>query len=182
MKRLLFPALALMLCIPTLSAQSKGDKYVGGIIGITTTSISIEGSSASQTTFGFAPEFGYFASDRLRIGGSIGYQLISSDGETTHGLTAGPSLAYYVRLCDRFYYTPQLAVGFAFASTDGTSGYGFDAGLSLGAFEIRPSAHIGLSVSLLTLDYSYLSYSGTGVNGVSFQLGISPTVGFKYYF
>lgn len=142
MKRLLFPALALMLCIPTLSAQSKGDKYVGGIIGITTTSISIEGSSASQTTFGFAPEFGYFASDRLRIGGSIGYQLTSSDGETTHGLTAGPSLAYYVRLCDRFYYTPQLAVGFAFASTDGTSGYGFDAGLSLGAFEIRPSAHI----------------------------------------
>ena len=118
----------------------------------------------------------------MRVGGSIGYQLISSDGETTHGLTAGPSLAYYVRLCDRFYYTPQLAVGFAFASTDGTSGYGFDAGLSLGAFEIRPSAHIGLSVSLLTLDYSYLSYSGTGVNGVSFQLGISPTVGFKYYF
>ena len=163
MKKLLFPALALMLCIPTLSAQSRGDKYVGGIIGITTTSISIDGSSASQTTFGFAPEFGYFASDRLRVGGSIGYQLISSDGETTHGLTAGPSLAYYVRLCDRFYYTPQLAVGFAFASTDGTSGYGFDAGLSLGAFEIRPSAHIGLSVSLLTLDYSYLSYSGTGV-------------------
>ena len=130
MKKLLFPALALMLCIPTLSAQSRGDKYVGGIIGITTTSISIDGSSASH----------------------------------------------------RFYYTPQLAVGFAFASTDGTSGYGFDAGLSLGAFEIRPSAHIGLSVSLLTLDYSYLSYSGTGVNGVSFQLGISPTVGFKYYF
>ena len=79
-------------------------------------------------------------------------------------------------------YTPQLAVGFAFASTDGTSGYGFDAGLSLGAFEIRPSSHIGLSIGLLTLDYSYLSYSGTGVNGVSFQLGISPTVGFKYYF
>ena len=105
MKKLLFPVLALMLCIPTLSAQNKGDKYVGGIIGITTTSISIDGSSASQTTFGFAPEFGYFASDRLRVGGSIGYQLISSDGETTHGLTAGPSLAYYVRLCDRFYYT-----------------------------------------------------------------------------
>lgn len=96
MKKLLFPALALMLCIPPLSAQSRGDKYVGGIIGITTTSISIDGSSASQTTFGFAPEFGYFASDRLRVGGSIGYQLISSDGETTHGLTAGPSLAYYV--------------------------------------------------------------------------------------
>ena len=85
MKKLLFPVLALMLCIPTLSAQNKGDKYVGGIIGITTTSISIDGSSASQTTFGFAPEFGYFASDRLRVGGSIGYQLISSDGETTHG-------------------------------------------------------------------------------------------------
>ena len=58
MKKLLFPVLALMLCIPPLSAQNKGDKYVGGIIGITTTSISIDGSSASQTTFGFAPEFG----------------------------------------------------------------------------------------------------------------------------
>lgn len=182
MKKLLLPALAFLLWIPTVSAQSKGDKYIGGIIGVTTTSISIDGSSATQTTFGFAPEFGYFASDKLRIGGSVGYQMISSDGDATHGLTVGPSLAYYVRLCDRFYYTPQLAVGFAFASTEGMNGYGFDAGLSLGAFEVRPSAHIGLSLNLLSLQYSYLSYSGIGANGVSFRLGISPTVGFKYYF
>lgn len=91
------------------------EMYVGGSLGVTTASASIDGVSASATTFGFAPEFGYFVADRLRLSGSIAYNLTSS-GDTSHALTIGPSVAYYVRLCDRFYYTPEAGIGFAYAS------------------------------------------------------------------
>lgn len=148
-------------------------------------SASINGVSASATTFGFAPEFGYFVADRLRLSGSIAYNLTSS-GDTSHALTIGPSVAYYVRLCDRFYYTPEAGIGFAYASAYGANGYGFATGLKFGAFEFRPASHCGISFSLLSLQYTYLSYSSGGYsasgNNVQFDFGVSPTIGFKYYF
>lgn len=152
---------------------------------VTTASASIDGISASATSFGFAPEFGYFVADRLRLSGSIAYNLTSS-GDTSHALTIGPSVAYYVRLCDRFYYTPEAGIGFAYASAYGANGYGFATGLKFGAFEFRPASHCGISFSLLSLQYTYLSYSSGGYsasgNNVQFDFGVSPTIGFKYYF
>ena len=101
MKKLFFCALAAIVSLQVASAQKRGEMYVGGSLGVTTASASIDGISASATTFGFAPEFGYFVADRLRLSGSIAYNLTSS-GDTSHALTIGPSVAYYVRLCDRF--------------------------------------------------------------------------------
>ena len=184
MKKTLFCAFAAIISLQIASAQSKGEKYIGGIIGVSTTSISYNGASVSTTSFGIAPEFGYFIADRLRISGSLAYNLASSDGVTTHTLTVGPSLAYYAKLCDRFYYTPELGVGFAYSSSEGISGYGVSAGIALGAFEFRPSKRCGISCNILSLEYAYQSYSDFNINSntVSFQLGISPSIGFKYYF
>lgn len=122
MKKLFFCALAAIVSLQVASAQKRGEMYVGGSLGVTTASASIDGVSASATTFGFAPEFGYFVADRLRLSGSIAYNLTSS-GDTSHALTIGPSVAYYVRLCDRFYYTPEAGIGFAYASAYGANGY-----------------------------------------------------------
>lgn len=199
MKKLFFCALAAIVSLQVASAQKRGEMYVGGSLGVTTASASIDGISvsattasasiagisASATTFGFAPEFGYFVADRLRLSGSIAYNLTSS-GDTSHALTIGPSVAYYVRLCDRFYYTPEAGIGFAYASAYGANGYGFATGLKFGAFEFRPASHCGISFSLLSLQYTYLScssggYSASG-NNVQFDFGVSPTIGFKYYF
>lgn len=185
MKKLFFCALAAIVSLQVASAQKRGEMYVGGSLGVTTASASIDGFSASATTFGFAPEFGYFVADRLRLSGSIAYNLTSS-GDTSHALTIGPSVAYYVRLCDRFYYTPEADIGFAYASAYGANGYGFATGLKFGAFEFRPASHCGISFSLLSLQYTYLSYSSGGHsasgNNVQFDFGVSPTIGFKYYF
>lgn len=156
MKKLFFCALAAIVSLQVASAQKRGEMYVGGSLGVTTASASIDGVSASATTFGFAPEFGYFVADRLRLSGSIAYNLTSS-GDTSHALTIGPSVAYYVRLCDRFYYTPEAGIGFAYASAYGANGYGFATGLKFGAFEFRPASHCGISFSLLSLQYTYLS-------------------------
>lgn len=177
--------IAAIVSLQVASAQKRGEMYVGGSLGVTTASASIDGISASATSFGFAPEFGYFVADRLRLSGSIAYNLTSS-GDTSHVLTIGPSVAYYVRLCDRFYYTPEAGIGFAYASAYGANGYGFATGLKFGAFEFRPASHCGISFSLLSLQYTYLSYSSGGYsasgNNVQFDFGVSPTIGFKYYF
>lgn len=196
MKKLLLCAVTLALSVYTLSAQNKGDKYVGGMLGVTTNTVSIErdmwsyeNSTSTQTTFSFAPQAGVFVCNNLRLGGLLSYQLTNKGDITTHALTIGPSLAYYVRLCERFYYTPEVSLGFAFESAkvynESTTGYGVGLGVSLGAFEFQPSSHWGIAFSLLSLDYSYLSYSDydhIDVSEVDFKLGIKPSVGLRYYF
>lgn len=117
MKKLFFCALAAIVSLQVASAQKRGEMYVGGSLGVTTASASIDGVSAS---------------------------------------------AY------------------------GANGYGFATGLKFGAFEFRPASHCGISFSLLSLQYTYLSYSSGGYsasgNNVQFDFGVSPTIGFKYYF
>lgn len=184
MKKLLFCTLAAIVLFQVVSAQSKGEKYIGGIVGVSMTSLNIDGGNVTTTGVGIAPKFGCFVLDRLHISGSLAYNLASTEGTTTHSLTIGPSVAYYVKLCDRLYYTPEAGVNFAFSSVEATNGYGVTAGLALGAFEFRPSSRWGMSLNLVSLEYSYLSYSDLGVSGnaISFRLGISPSFGFKYYF
>lgn len=78
------------------------------------------------------------------------------------------------------------SLGVTTASAYGANGYGFATGLKFGAFEFRPASHCGISFSLLSLQYTYLSYSSGGYsasgNNVQFDFGVSPTIGFKYYF
>lgn len=184
MKRLIFFALASIVSLQAASAQQKGEKYIGGYLGISTSSTSISSlPSTTSTVFGIAPEFGGFVTDRLRLSGAIAYELVS-ESDPTHALTIGPSVAYYVRLCDKFYYTPEVGIGFAYTSTSDLKGYGFTTRLALVAAELRPSARLGISFSLLALDYTQLSFPDMDISGssVQFNLGISPTIGFKYYF
>ena len=184
MKKLLACALFAIASCTIVSAQNKGEMYVGGILGVSTSSFSADETSTSQTYFRIAPEFGYFVRDNLRVGGSLGYSIAPLEGRTTHTVTIGPNVAYYVKVCDRIYYVPEIGLGFAYASFDGVSGVGLDSEFKFGAFEYRHSAKWSLSLNLMSLDYTTLSFSGENAtsNDVAFQLGISPTVGFKFYF
>lgn len=184
MKRLIICALAfLAVSVQSVSAQDKGDKYVGGMLGVGVSANFVEGISSTATNVGIAPEFGYFVANKLKVGAGIGYSL-SISGATTHVLTVSPNVAYYVKLCNNFYYTPAFEIGFAYGHSEGLDGVGFGLGLSLAGFEFRPSTHFGLSVNLLSLNYVFLSYPDYGVNsnGVTFNLGVNPSVGVKYYF
>lgn len=49
-------------------------------------------------------------------------------------------------------------------------------------FEYQPTERIGLTASMLSLDYVMLSKDGLTLNTVDFGLTFSPSVGFKYYF
>lgn len=160
------------------SAQDKGDKYVGGIVGVGLTSL--EGNTSISAGLGF--DFGYFAAKNLNIGAGVAYTIAAGDS-VVHTLTLGPSLSYYVKLCDKFYYIPGLDLAFVYGNTDGINMPGFGVGLNLGSFEFRPTPHFGFAVNLLSFTYMYFSVEGYyGINGVNFNLGINPSAGLNYYF
>lgn len=184
MKKLLCFALFAIASCQLVSAQNKGEMYVGGILGVSTSSFGADDTKISETHFRIAPEFGYFVRDNLRVGGLLGYSIAPLEGRTTHTLTIGPNVAYYVKLCDRIYYVPEVGLGFAYASFDGASGVGLASEFKFGAFEYRHSEKWSLSLNLMSLDYTTLSFSGENAtsNDVTFQLGISPTIGIKFYF
>ena len=185
MKKLIICIVALC-AIFNLSAQSKGEKYLGGVLGISTTSLISGGESVSAIKFAIAPEFGYFVANNFKIGASLGYGIESG----THTLEIMPNIEYYVKLCESFYYTPGLAFGFVAGFAEGIAMPGFGVALNLGSFEFRPTQKFGLSIGLLSFSYAHLTYREKydgqiykfSANGVNFNICINPSVGLKYYF
>lgn len=170
--------LLLMLFVSAFSlsvkAQEKGDMYVGGDLGIEVLSLNVSGVSESTVGVSIEPEFGYFVHDKVKVGAQLSYNLV--DGGNI--FTVSPSLSYYVRLADKFYYTPQLAIGGGFVAQSGeTTGY-FAMSLSLFAVEFQPAPNWGFAVDLVNLGYNRI-YE---VNIVNFNLFSSPSVGIRYYF
>lgn len=184
MKKIILSLLAIV-SIATLSAQNKGEMYVGGSLGVGTSSLISGSESVTGATFNIAPEFGYFAANNFKVGAAISYGLESGD-PATHSIQIMPNMFYYVRVCDKFYYTPGVELGFVCGISEGVSMPGFGVGLSLGCFEFRPTQKFALSVSLLSFDYMLLTYKGDwgkiNVSGVEFRLGTTPSIGLKYYF
>lgn len=192
MKKIVISVLAIFAVATTLSAQNKGDMYLGGHLGIATTSITIDSIGQNSTQFTLTPEYGYFVAKNFRIGATLSYGFTTSGlktGDTTatmHTISINPNIAYYIRVMNSFYYTPGLEVGFVCGVAGGQALPGFGLGLSLGSFEFRPSSKLGLSLNILSFNYMMLNYKNSGtkfnVNGVNFRLGMTPSIGVKYYF
>lgn len=179
MKRSLLLVVALCLLSSWgVSAQKRGDMYIGGSAGLAVSAQFVDGISAAGVGVEIAPEFGYFVNDHLKLGANLGYAYQSE----INILTLGPDLTYYIPLCEGLYYTPGVTCQFAMAIVDGMGLLGVGAGLNLFALEFRPTKHFGFSASVVSLTYVGLFKSYASLNTVSFGLGVSPSVGFKYYF
>jgi hypothetical protein len=184
---------AILLCafatIYTVSAQKKGDVYMGGNlgIGVSHTSATYEGygdfAAATAIDFSLAPNIGIFVADNFMVGLGLSYGVESSDDDIAiHSLFVGPTLSYYLPLGKNFYYTPTLDFGFCYTATDGEGVPGFGLGLSVVGLEYRPTPKMGISGSLISLDYALLARDGLKVNMVDFGFKLNPTVGLKFYF
>lgn len=164
------------------SAQNKGDIYVGGIAGINISGAKVISPLASASEIaagiGIAPEFGYFVTNRLKIGATATWTFSAS----THAITIGPNLAYYVRLCDGLYYTPGIEICFAYGATDDYNMPGLGAGLRVLSLEFRPTQHFGFEVNMMSLSYVVLNKDGLSSNSFNAGLGVNPSIGLKYYF
>lgn len=194
------------------SAQKQGEQYVGLSLGYNTGKSTFKYTVNDETSnpvtawggdnLGVCVDYGYFIADNLRVGGTIGYGYYANDGDSeAHALNIMPNIAYYIRLADNFYYTPNLSIGFGletmedvdFADDDFTM-CGFATEFQPLAVEFRPSKRVALSVSLCSLQYVYLS--GTERETVfnqevttkvmsgafNFDLLANAQVGFKLYF
>ena len=170
MKRLFIILSTILLGCTVASAQQKGDKYFGGMAGI------IMEASDGGFGLGFAvqPEFGGFVADNCKLGASIGYSLTNG----MHILTVAPNFAYYVRLCDGMYYTPGIDAGFVMAISEGAYP-GLGVTLNMFSLEFRPTKHFGFTANLASLNFFVLANAG---RAATFNLGVNPTVGVKYYF
>ena len=92
------------LAIPASNAQEKGEKYIGGNIRFAVSSSGSNGYMSTGTYFSVAPEFGYFITDRIKVGGEISYEVSSN----AHVIALTPTIAYYQPIIDRLYYTPPM--------------------------------------------------------------------------
>ncbi len=166
----------------TLYAQNKGDVFVGGIAGVGTSTNFINGESSSTiTNVNAAIELGYFVADKLKIGAEIGYALSAGDTDV-HALMIGPNMTYYAKLAEKLYYTPSIFVGFALGIADGISMPGIGVGLNLFGLEFRPTRRFGFTASLASINYVALFEEEITSSTLGINIGINPSVGFKYYF
>ena len=216
MKRVLISIMALVALCFTATAQQKGEQSLGMYLGYDT---GVKGYKIYLGSVGIIPskqeikvkdghniaaalEYSYFVCDNLRLSANVAYGFQGNPDtlSSAHSLTIAPGIAYYVRLADNFYYTPNLNVGFACGVTgsgrlgrdwESMSMYGLGAELQPLAVELRPTKKFAMSVSLCSLqgvamEGKYDFEGGNNINmsgmGLTFDLIANAQVGFKLYF
>ena len=210
MKRTLLTIVAIVAMALSASAQQKGEQTLGFNLnystGKSTTKVQINDEQSTAATIlggdnlGVGIEYGYFIANNLRVGGQINYGYTADDSKT-HSLIIMPNIAYYVRLTDNFYYTPNLSIGFGLGTT-GTNDYtnekftmcGLATELQPLAVEFRPTQQFAMTVSLCSLQYVFLTDSNSSEilntqittkvssNTFNFSLLANAQIGFKLYF
>ena len=113
MKRIFCILLALTACV-SLSAQQRGDKAVSVFAGATF-------SNEPYTLVHAAVGFDYFVADNFRLSLGVGIPFISAPigdnlKQNSVGVYFNPNIAYYVKLTDNFYYTPEIGGGYELGS------------------------------------------------------------------
>ncbi len=204
MKKIIF-VVAAVLAGQVAFAQSKGDMYVGGGLtfgaGSVSTKMTAGGVSTTDkapaaTTFTISPSFGYFVADNLRVSVSLSYGLESQKSGDTRNNTStflvGPEVAYYIRLADRLYYTPELGIYGGVASEAYKTGSvkesvnmgAFGIGLNIVQVEFRPTEKLGFSVNVMGLNYVNMSKKIDGVNVSAnvLDFNFDASLAVRYYF
>ncbi len=174
MKKQLFLLLAFVMTGAVAMAQNAGVWMVGGTFGISTSKTSYTHENVTQVRekqmdFNIIPSLHYFVTDEIAVGAGIGYEFskaltdVEDDLYNRTGLMVfRPSMYYYVKLSDKFYYNPELYIGLKFGNaksevdenTTYKMGYNrFEIGVNVLNFEFRPTDHVGLGITCGNLSY-----------------------------
>ncbi len=213
MKKILFALCALVLGL-SAHAQTKGNIVVGGELELSTagTKVSYTNDGTTNTTKGdgafsggIGVNAGYFIKDNLLVGLGLGYNGSSQEDGTDinreNDFYLTPYASYYVKLADKFYYTPTAELDFIFGNTslldttdmsvrDIIGTFGFGIGLKPAAFEYRVSEKIALGLSLGELYFVTASNtqkisdtSKITMSASSFNIDVTPGINFtmKFY-
>lgn len=208
MKKILFSAVALLCMGVAANAQTKSEMYVGGsICGSMDNSFS--GTSTSTSLSGsLNGSFGYFFTDNLRAEMSLGfsgYNTISNDEmlSSSHpgsSFNVRPSAAYYMKIADNIFYTPEIGTSLQFGQNKSistmngvkspefvSSVFNWFVYAYFAQFEYRLNAKFAVSFSLGSLSFGGNSNKQKGSSmepytSSSFGLNLnSGSISVKYY-
>lgn len=151
--------LAALFCLTVASAQERGQVWMGGSIGFSTSKVDIDGADRT-TNFNIMPEVGYQFSDNWAVGIRLGYGRTNDDD-------LGKIDAFTVNPFARFSFL-KGNVGSLFV--DGGVGYTYgkvkstDAKTNMFEVGFRPGVCVNLSQSLqLTGRFGFLGYQHENV-------------------
>ena len=167
-------------------AQNKGDMYVLTSVKasfgkmssyqIYNNHSSLYAEQPMDTQLGLGIGFGYFVANNFRLELVVsGYSVKSPREEASSvwlndvnkGVQLNPNISYFVKLADRFYYTPEIGASFDFGKyvyeeTVGRSmtypvrGYSLYANLL--AFQFKVSQRFSLGVNAGDVQYTHGTY------------------------
>ena len=211
MKKILAVSALLFIGL-AMFAQSRGENYLGVSLGTsfgtqksrlfdginTTTSVEPSATSASLNVEG-----GFFVVDNLRLSLATGVSFNSTPSSATSslntntlGVQINPSIAYYVKLADRLYYTPEVGGAFEIgvywekltSNTSYTTRYmGWSVYAHLLALEYRVSQKFAIGIGLGSVSYTYAKVkdgsSDVFIDTGQFLFNLnSATASAKFYF
>lgn len=180
MKRILFVAVAMLFCLAA-SAQVKGDKYAGLSMGAAVQSTSKTIGGSNSVSLAAQTEIGLFLADNLRLGIGVGGGLQKSGENTTVSFVVNPALAYYFKLGERSYYTPEI--GFSWESGNALESVpynGWSMYVDFLSFEFRISDSMAMAFSMGRMSTVWLNVLGTTGNQFSLMLN-NGSLGLRYY-
>lgn len=196
MKKLLLTLAVVSACYFTADAQTKkGVSILGGAVSFQGSSIKDTDTESSNFTFG--PQYAYFVTDYVAIGGALGYSWSEDIDATVKSSSSTFSVVPFARLYDRkeglLKFFGQLAVPMAWGSnkidgekTGDIASYGV--ALSPG-FTLFPGKNIGIDFSVRGLYFNSESLTPAGggdkTSGTNYGIdanSLAPSVGINFLF
>lgn len=199
MKNLLL--IVLLFCVVQMNCLAQmetGRKYIGGSLSIT--SNENKTNDVTTTNVNIVPSAGYFLSDMLSAGGSLGYigNIVKGDNfkNTSNSFVIGPFLREHIGIGDQFSCFIQENLMFSFGSRKtenvGTdvkySNFGITFSVSPG-FIFFPSQKFGIEAGFGSLYFQTQKETNKNTDaettqnnyGLDFNLN-TLSLGFMYYF
>ncbi len=162
MKKLIFTLAITLGVFVSSSAQEAGQFWVGGSVGITSTSVK---DGDDYTNFKILPEFGYVINDKIGVGINVGYSQTEATFLEGLPVATGKIESFVVAPFVR-YSALKGNIGGIFI--DGGIGYGHgknkDEDIKVDMFEVGFRPGVALSVSdkvSLTAKFGFLGYQYT---------------------
>ena len=114
-----------------------------------------------ETTFSLTPdvEFGFFANDRIRLGVELGIPFQAG----WLGVLVAPNMGFYFPITDKFYYAPEIGVGFEtgfydFRFNSDYAYYQLSAYINLCAFEFQVKENVSIAMQVGEIGYSFFEF------------------------
>jgi hypothetical protein len=166
----------------------EGDFVVTGAFGVTSSSA----GGTSNTSFKILPSLGYFISDKIAIGGTLGYE--KNGGGLAGGVVTGGTNNFIVGAFGRYFITPksqfslfgQGLLKFISSSPEGGSGSNTTFGLGFSpGLNYFVSSRFSLEATFGEVGFESQSASGGGGSNTGIKFGLDMTdinLGLTYKF